>query len=408
MKHVKLIIISLVSMFLLINISISIRNHYINKRIEEVNQVEFQFENDDFKNYLIELSKSEDLNFFNEYIQRNFEEPITTGDVKNIEYLTLGISSGEGNIEEESIQELIKLAKKIKTIEQIQAFENLSNLKIFDVPIKSIEPLKSLDKLSYLEINGTHIKDISPIQNSEIYYIVLNNTKIQDLSILNNMEKLKFITLMENNDIKEVVLSKNNVENIFIQNTPPQNYSLDLQLYDMPELKSLTVFNNLNNLKLRKLPELNKLEISGRKGGYLYIQEEDFEGIDSLEQITIKGENKIKTIDFLLELPNINHIRIWKSEIETLFIHQENESIKVLDLSSGILTNVTGIHNLINLTALDLSNNKLEDISMFFDEHDYLLLPNLEYLNLKNNKIPEEQINKYEPILRNQVGRLML
>ena len=61
-----------------------------------------------------------------------------------------------------------------------------------------------------------------------------------------------------------------------------------------------------------------------------------------------------------------------------------------LELSDMRIDNLRGIEYCRNIRTLDLSNNNIIDITPIFE------LPNLEYINLIGNNIPEVQINYLE------------
>lgn len=219
-----------------------------------------------------------------------------------------------------------------------ELFENLQNIKSFDISDNGIQELHrnffcDFHKLNFLNLSSNQINNLtnfqfasSPIKNCvfSMSYLILTNNQLNFLpfSFFSNFVNLKVLRL-----------NKNSIS--FIENF---------------------VFSNLKQLDMLDLSE-NKIQS---------IQPELFDNLQNLRTLNLeKNSMKILPPELLANL----------------------KKLELLNLSSNFLSsnwiNFMTFKNLFNLRLLDLSYNKLTSLenSIFSD------LTSLEMLDLKNNLI---------------------
>ncbi|MBR2678047.1 MAG: leucine-rich repeat domain-containing protein [Bacilli bacterium] len=213
---------------------------------------------------------------------------------------------------------------------ELAMFENLSMLDLSNNKIKDISFLKDMKRLGSLNLANNEIEDITTLKDMRMYNLNLAGNKIKDVSILESMPELYSLDISKNEGIVGFdKLSKVSILHLSNTNT---DFST---IANLTELSSLDVSNN----DISTLPkDLNQLKY--------------------LTELKLDGCN-ISTID---ELPAYN-------------------DLIGLSLKNNKLTDLTGIKTKFSkFTALDLSNNNIEDIKQLNDI-------DVSSLILANNKI---------------------
>ena len=277
-----------------------------------------------------------------------------------------------------------------------------SNLKYFDLSKNHMQDLNlflekdiffNLKILNLSNNNIINISSLSKIQFSNLEKLYLNFNKINDIECfeLNNyFDNLKLLDL-SNNDIQQ--LKKVNIKsleqlnlmnneintgiNIFMENNRNCKLSKKLNLKIQNDLAHFHFYDNLivdfeykiKDKDIEKL--LNELNYNGIH--YMKISGDDYDEEINKNNNNIIFDKKIKKniiINILSKFPFNNVSSI---------IFTQNE---LIDKDILLLQNLFSS----NLTNLDLSNNKINDINGFI-END--LLRNLNNLNLSHNNITD-------------------
>ncbi|WP_036076027.1 WGR domain-containing protein [Leptospira weilii] len=155
---------------------------------------------------------------------------------------------------------------KIKSLESISKFVNLSSFDCDAPHITDISTISSWKKLSYLRISSKKVKDFSPLKNViKLKKLILNDTKINDLSPLTSLSNLNRLELEGTliTDLQPLAKLKN-LEYLQISGTSVKNIEPIISLGQLRTLKIQgTHVKDISRLK--ELKYLSDLDISDTK-----------------------------------------------------------------------------------------------------------------------------------------------
>lgn len=257
--------------------------------------------------------------------------PNDMGGMRNLESIVMPGESYE-NISEE----LLKFST-------LPALKNLT-LQFVKLDTEDLHQFQKFSKLERLYLSNFEIENVQDL--------------VENIPQENNLKELQLVNLKSNKGISDFSKLKN-LEKLHISSYSAYKISLHESLYDLKNLKSLTV--NTDSLfsiseKLGGLKDLEELKLS-------------YNGITSLPvQIG--------------ELKKLRHLILRNNRIEALpSTISDLDALEVLDLGDNNLTKLPeGFGNLSNLNTLDLGNNNLEELPATFGN-----LRKLETLNLNIN-----------------------
>jgi len=248
-----------------------------------------------------------------------------------------------------------------------ESYENISEefLKFSTLPA-----LKNL-ALSFVKIKK---EDLLPFQKfSKLERLYLSNFEIgnvQDLvdniSQENNLKELKIENLKSNKGISDYSKLKN-LEKLHISSYSDYKISLHESLYDLENLKSLTVHTDS-----------------------LFSLSENLGDLKNLEELKFSYNNLTSLPSQIGKLKKLRHLILRNNSIETLPSTISGlDALEVLDLGDNNLSKLPrDFGNLSNLNTLHLSNNNLEGLPPTFGN-----LRKLETLSLHINylyTLPED------------------
>jgi len=317
------------------------------ENIEVVSKIEDKKENDNTITVWEEetdidntITVWEDKNFeaLIRFYLNNFDKDIYIYDLDNITELNIHSNwKIETNIKgceiPEEYQNKIGLITSMKDIDN---FNNLNEISIYNNKIDSIHTYKNSSNISLLNLSFNKFQDLSGIENySNLTNLDISDNYIENLKPLNNLLKLRtldlsyigppanngdrnYISNIDINAISELV----NLESLIIQNSNVSNIS------------TLNKFNYLKSLDLFKC-NLNIDEL------YI-ISDNDKNMIEKLaftEISNVSGEPLVLDMSMFKNLNNLRYLYV-----------------------SGELTNITGLNN---LNSLDMINNYISKSESF-------------------------------------------
>lgn len=417
----KVIIASMVVLFLIFQFGLSYYN-----RVQDGKPVDFTDEG--LREYVIELNNVMGelkadfpshvrLNYLGsqQQVPRNYLDSFIKGEIPRgylSRFTTLRVEIDElikdPLVNPNDIIGIITAYNKIASIEDIDKFPNLRNVFIDTANITDISPIARHKKLQFASLTNTKIVDLSPLANSpELQALKLNQTTIENLKHLNQISRLQILDLYNNPNLKDFTIKNNNVLTGFqVNNNNLTNFTGRLHLESLENLFYANIHGvSLENITLQNLPNLTGLELSSN--GFVNIDEFILANIGSnqLQSIVITGPNSIESLNFVNRIGDLTALQLIGSNLGHAQIPSNTDvsRIQVLILENSNLTSISGLDNLPYLYNLELKDNEIEDISFLFDENDKLIVPTLRYLRLDNNRIPQWQIDKYEPILKRHI-----
>ena len=406
-----------------------------------------------------QISKLEMLTLNSVYIYNiNYLEDLKFAD--NLKQLSMYLYSNPINLDIEKITLFKKLESLeisgVQKISNLRSLSELTNLKKISIEFyynstekiidcNDLKELVNLEEIrlsaeSYLNLESiTNLPNVKKL-NLYSYWSSDNNTTI-DCEMIKNMYSLQELTLsaysIENID------SLSSLTNLTTINlSPSYNNKIDCdKLKNIPNLEKITLTSDAENMDklgeittlkelsinnyygieevswIKNLTNLEKLNISGRLNNIsdylsnlkklkeLYISNYStetklsFEGMDSLENLTISMDNNQK-IDFVNmdNLENLKSLNIWgynPENVENVNKIKEIPQLEMLSIScnQNYYNDETQYINIENL-----ANPNLKEISIqgyFKDISALVELQNIENLTITNYALGQIDIEKY-------------
>ena len=218
----------------------------------------------------------------------------------------------------------------VESLRGIEYCKNLEYLIMGHQKIKDLSPLENLSKLKELSLTQNYtVKDISPLKNlTNLAELNLSSNSISDISALKNLTSLKILDLQYNNTIKNISVLSNltNLKSIKIAQSSISDVSplgkcasLEVLWIDGCGIKDISSFEKLVNLKKIHMMS-NKIEdISS------------LSGLNKLEYIVL-DLNMISNISSLKLLENLQYVRLWDNKIKDIYPLVQNPKIDSGDI----------------------------------------------------------------------------
>ena len=313
----------------------------------------------------------------------------------NLEYLYL---KGNKTSDISALANLTKLKDLIISeteISNISALSNLTNLEKLTLnknKISDISSLATLTKLEWLELDENEISNISPLSKlTNLIYLSLNENKISDISSLSTLTKLDILSI-----------NNNEISNISALSTLTDLTELYLNENEISDVSSLSTLTKLKNVSLaqNKISDVKTLfEL-----GLWTLNLEDNEISNLPKSFTFTTKNESAGIEEALY--PLKHLNLSKNKISDISMFAETPvmtSLEHLDLSENEISNIIYLKNSNKLTKLLLNKNKIKDISVLSSKTDKgeEILGNLVWLNLSENEITD--ISSL-PMLKNEIA----
>ncbi|CAL6028561.1 leucine-rich_repeat domain-containing protein [Hexamita inflata] len=302
--------------------------------------------------------------------------------------------------------ETINISKNsVADISVIQCFPNLTKFVGCFNKIKDISVINACQKLEYLDVSHNCVVDIPQISLT-LRHLNLNSNQIYNQTQLH--KNFSVVSLLDN-----YICYYSNVleyKQVAIQNVPDQQYiehnqinqNLQQLLFayennNMQYFQQYVIMKKLNFNKYVHYSE-NITQFDGqiqqatfRELDYLY----EYSNLDYYKQMKKFNKLQIDSNDYvhnvnLCESQNIDAIVL--KECMSVRFNRVNYNITALVVESCNLQSILGIEQMQQLKFLNLSDNRLTDISSLQG------LCNLEYLNLEENQVadisPISDLNK--------------
>ncbi|CAL6009441.1 Conserved_hypothetical protein [Hexamita inflata] len=305
--------------------------------------------------------------------------------------------------------ETINISKNsVVDISVIQCFPNLTKFVGCFNRIKDISVINACQKLEYLDLSHNSVVDI-PQVSLTLRHLNLNSNQVYNQTQLHN--NFSFVSLLDN----YICYYSNVLEynQVAIQNVPDQQYiehnqiSQNLQqLLFAYESNNMQYFQHYQQYVITKQLNFNKYVhyFENFTKFYGQIQQATFRELDNtygyenwdyykqmkkFNKLEIVADDYIQGVN-LCESQNIDAIIL--ERCMNIRFNRVNYKITALVVKSCNLQSIYGIEQMQQLKFLNLSDNRLTDISSLQGLH------NLEYLNLEDNQVadisPISELNK--------------
>ncbi|CAL6106209.1 Conserved_hypothetical protein [Hexamita inflata] len=289
---------------------------------------------------------------------------------------------GQNNIECASVisnfKQLVSLDLSENLIAELSSLRNLLNLQILDVSynnLKSLNDLSSLSSISQLNITQTNTCNIDSLAKmTKLTHLLMSSNKIISIQVLDKFTELYDLRL-ENNFIQDfepiAKLQFANKNWVRQQNVPT-------------EVDFMNAFN-CNQFEVSKILMKNKEKKEMSDNKYMLIKKYENKVVNN--SLKINGETELNNLQFTdvlklteLEAVNSQTINFADEQIPILLLKLKLNNCTFKDQNMG-LNQITGIYQMEQLIELDLSFNKIREVSEIGN------LTNLKKLFLQNNDI---------------------
>lgn len=307
-------------------------------------------------------------------VSTSYKDAYNLNDIENEEIKNVILQRLSNTIKEKDGKEYVtKLALSkinnidlsetdIKTLKNIDLFENLYSLDLSKSKVENIKMLTKLKELINLNLSDTNVKDVSSLKENELYSLDLSNNKdvkgydkirslgelylsncdVNDVSNLDKLEHLDTLDLSKNTNIK-------NIDKL-------NNYTNSCLLLKECNIKDINDIKNIKNIR-----NLNYIDLS-------YNNISNINGIEELENLTYIDLSGNKVKDF-------SNIALIGNEID----EEYNDAYITLIVENAGITDISLFNNLKNVSSLGLAQNNITDLSAFYNNSVY-------ELDLSNNK----------------------
>lgn len=333
---------------------------------------------------------------------------IETANLTNLKYLRFS---------DNQISDISSLSRaKLNSLEEL----NMYNNKITDITNLSDTTLVNL---KYLHLEYNEISDITTLKDfnyPKLAGIYFDYNKITDVEAVANMklESLNDLSFEGNNIQKLSKITLLGLPNIFYLNLSKQNIELPIEQVEIGGILTiknyLTYFGNnlISDIKVNNgvynstyntVTWENILE--SEYLSYTFKQTISMETVTGIKKSNFNGVVKVpinKKETDIVQIPDVNlKVAINKElgkPIDKFIRVSELESLKSLSASNLNITNLEGLQYATNLEYLNLSYNKISDISVL----GKTTYKNLKTLYLNNNEIKDIThlaLNKFSNLL---------
>ena len=260
---------------------------------------------------------------------------------KNLEYFSINVTP----LETKSMKKIGELSNNLKSI-YLRATNN----------IEKIEGLENKINLIELNLQGNKISNIEGLEKcTKLKHLNLEDNKISKIDNIENLENLT-----------ELILGRNQLVDIL-------NADKNINLIKLDLTKNPNIKSNRNEYKKEEIERLDKIqEIITVRNGKIYINPEQLKLFKGYKYLNL-GNSDISTLECLEGQTELESLSLYMCKNITLAdqksqeILKEMKKLKELELTGSNVENISAINELRNLTSLQLSYQKKNDLSKIED-----------------------------------------
>ena len=238
---------------------------------------------------------------------------------------------------------------QLSDMSPLESASNLSELYVWGCNISDIKSLSGLINLRTLSIGGNHLSDISALKDlTNLEYLSINCNEITDVSPLGSLTKLRSIDAADNQ----------------ITRIPDLSGLTNLELYytNYPSMEK-----HPNNMFSGNM--ITRDEFAGK-----FAEEpgEDWLELNSYDETIVEIPDQALKSRLLARFDKNQDGELSKSEMS---------QIEYFDAYNAGITDLTGLEYATEISSLEVPYNGIKDLAPISK------LPNLQYLNVKENQI---------------------
>lgn len=316
---------------------------------------------------------------------------ISYSDIDDLSFLSYLPHLKELDISQTNVTD-ISVLKELPALEKLRLYDTniidigalvyLPNIKSLYLNYIDGLDLNVLKELSMLEELSISVKKNTEIETKNFEVIgYLNNLRylglvgdFDDISFLSNLTSLQELYFI--GDIFEYIRSGGSSEAIDFSSLSNLLNLKKLTLVGA-KVKDISALANLQNLEYLFLGDFSRC---------IYSSVSDIsplENLVNLKSLYLTSLVQIRNTEVLSNLINLEVLNLSYNKIEDISMVHNLVNLKELYLSDNALTDISSLNNLTRLERLDLSRNEITDISSLEN------LTNLKYINLSENPISD-------------------
>ena len=250
-------------------------------------------------------------------------------------------------------------------IGQIKLFNNYKELDLSYQGLETLEPLEGITELKKLDLPGNRLtlEDVKSqeilknIKNLEI--LNLNNNKITNIKVINQLNNLKHLYLLGNNNIIELKQIEDIISNLDVLQVSTESLKTILncdvnkittlnimgsQLTEIPDLSKLTKLSKLN---IGTNPNISNFDILSKAINLTYL---------SMSNNNLHGRMLDFTKLINLVYLDLSNNTLWSEELENLKVLKNNTNLTI-NLSNNSIIDATALLELNPNTKINLTGN---------------------------------------------------
>lgn len=360
-----------------------------------------------FKNYVQKSSVNEEIYFpdvnlrqaVKQQLNLAEDEAITTENILELRELRSSdntIKSLEGLEYAKNLNIITFNNNNISNLEPLAGLDNLYSVGLAQNPELKIDELLKLKHIVELDIsNNPTIGDLSKLDQfaDVLNWLVIKNNKISNTDFLKNFKQLKNLDITDNLITDFDLSNQSNLQILTASNNPLTNIKVPSTLKQL--IMSNTGVSDLSFLSENQNSLINLV----MQYSYNLTDISTVSDLPRLQQLTLNGSSKIKDISSIdnhryLRNLGLNNIDINEQQLESL------KSLPNLDLlllnkldtyqGDSRLKSIDFLKNLPSVTQLGMNGNSISDLSKL-----HSLLPNIQNaaFSYQNIILPEISIN---------------
>lgn len=270
-----------------------------------------------------------------------------------------------------------------ESINSLEGFQSLINLKDLDISGTSVEelgPISSLNRISELNISNTPITELASLANIEgLSTLNIEDTKITDLEELTSLPNIELIkadnsSLSQENALK---FTRENGALVLYQS------AYLIQWWELLDdewarffSKKLDFNKNPTAKDLQTLVNIDSLSISGFSPASL-------EPLDEFKLLITLELDKVDIVDLsiLTHMEALQNLKINNGPVSDYASLSTLKNLKSLDLSNTSINNLDFVVSLSGLEEIIIAGTAVESIKSL------ITLSSLRYIDLSNTKI---------------------
>ena len=258
---------------------------------------------------------------------------------------------------------------------------NLATLDLSGNEIADISPLAGLTALNTLDLSGNDIADVSPLAGlAALSTLYLSGNEVADVSPLAGLAALSTLYL-SGNEVADVsplaglaalstlYLSRNEIADISPLSGLGSLRHLLLRHNDIADIPSLSGLSSLRHLDLSgnrvavvtPLSELTSLSTLDLSGNHI-VDLSPLSGLGSLRHLLL-GHNKIADVQSLSDLASLVHLDLSDNQLVDISPLSGLTRLSRLNLSGNAIADILPLSTLPRLVHLFLFDNEISDIS---------------------------------------------